>query len=157
MNLNELIGERIKLLRTAKKLSGEQLAKQLNITKSAISQWEKGKSLPNRANLIKLAEILGVDDEYLVSGTGRFAGIDQIIDETAIYKNREQLLDAAHSIMNRLTDDELISQMIYSFDSLNEDSKKQFLLLQIKRLDLAKNNSYAHQNRLKKISLDNLK
>ena len=72
MNLNELIGERIKLLRTAKKLSGEQLAKQLNITKSAISQWEKGKSLPNRANLIKLAEILGVDDEYLVSGTGRF-------------------------------------------------------------------------------------
>lgn len=157
MNLNELIGERIKLLRTAKKLSGEQLAKQLNITKSAISQWEKGKSLPNRANLIKLAEILGVDDEYLVSGTGQFAGIDQIIDETAIYKNREQLLDAAHSIMNRLTDDELISQMIYSFDSLNEDSKKQFLLLQIKRLDIAKNNSYAHQNRLEKISLDNLK
>ena len=157
MNLNELIGERIKLLRTAKKLSGEQLAKQLNITKSAISQWEKGKSLPNRANLIKLAEILEVDDEYLVSGTGRFAGIDQIIDETVIYKNREQLLDAAHSIMNRLTDDELISQMIYSFDSLNEDSKKQFLLLQIKRLDLAKNNSYAHQNRLEKISLDNLK
>ena len=157
MNLNELIGERIKLLRTAKKLSGEQLAKQLNITKSAISQWEKGKSLPNRANLIKLAEILEVDDEYLVSGTGQFAGIDQIIDETAIYKNRQQLLDAAHSIMNRLTDDELISQMIYSFDSLNEDSKKQFLLLQIKRLDLAKNNSYAHQNRLEKISLDNLK
>jgi len=157
MNLNELIGERIKLLRTAKKLSGEQLAKQLNITKSAISQWEKGKSLPNRANLIKLAEILEVDDEYLVSGTGQFAGIDQIIDETAIYKNRQQLLDAAHSIMNRLTDDELISQMIYSFDSLNEDSKKRFLLLQIKRLDLAKNNSYAHQNRLEKISLDNLK
>lgn len=157
MNLNELIGERIKLLRTAKKLSGEQLAQQLNITKSAISQWEKGKSLPNRANLIKLAEILEVDDEYLVSGTGQFAGIDQIIDETAIYKNRQQLLDAAHSIMNRLTDDELISQMIYSFDSLNEDSKKNFLLLQIKRLDLAKNNSYAHQNRLEKISLDNLK
>lgn len=157
MNLNELIGERIKLLRTAKKLSGEQLAQQLNITKSAISQWEKGKSLPNRANLIKLAEILEVDDEYLVSGTGQFAGIDQIIDETAIYKNRQQLLDAAHSIMNRLTDDELISQMIYSFDSLNEDSKKRFLLLQIKRLDLAKNNSYTHQNRLEKISLDNLK
>ena len=157
MNLNELIGERIKLLRTAKKLSGEQLAQQLNITKSAISQWEKWKSLPNRANLIKLAEILEVDDEYLVSGTGQFAGIDQIIDETAIYKNRQQLLDAAHSIMNRLTDDELISQMIYSFDSLNEDSKKNFLLLQIKRLDLAKNNSYAHQNRLEKISLDNLK
>ena len=157
MNLNELIGERIKLLRTAKKLSGEQLAQQLNISKSAISQWEKGKSLPNRANLIKLAEILEVDDEYLVSGTGQFAGIDQIIDETAIYKNRQQLLDAAHSIMNRLTDDELISQMIYSFDSLNEDSKKNFLLLQIKRLDLAKNNSYAHQNRLEKISLDNLK
>ena len=157
MNLNELIGERIKLLRTAKKLSGEQLAQQLNITKSAISQWEKGKSLPNRANLIKLAEILEVDDEYLVSGTGQFAGIDQIIDETAIYKNRQQLLDAAHSIMNRLIDDELISQMIYSFDSLNEDSKKRFLLLQIKRLDLAKNNSYAHQNRLEKISLDNLK
>ena len=157
MNLNELIGERIKLLRTAKKLSGEQLAKQLNITKSAISQWEKGKSLPNRANLIKLAEILEVDDEYLVSGTGQFAGIDRIIDETSIYKNREQLLDAAHNIMNRLTDDELISQMTYSFDSLNEDSKKRFLLLLIKRLDFTKNNGYAHRNRLEKISLDNLK
>lgn len=157
MNLNELIGERIKLLRTAKKLSGEQLAKQLNITKSAISQWEKGKSLPNRANLIKLAEILDVDDEYLVSGTGKFAGIDRIIDETAIYKNREQLLDAAHNIMNRLTDDELISQMTYSFDSLNEDSKKRFLLLLIKRLDFTKSNGYAHQNRLEKISQDNLK
>ena len=59
--------------------------------------------------------------------------------------------------MNRLTDDELISQMTYSFDSLNKDSKKRFLLLLIKRLDFTKNTGYAHQNRLEKISLDNLK
>ena len=41
------IGEKIKKLRLAKKMTQEMLARQLNVTVSAVSQWESGKTMPD--------------------------------------------------------------------------------------------------------------
>ena len=58
------IGEKIKTLRKAKKLTQEQLAEYLNISAQAVSKWETGASAPDIDTLPKLAVFFGttVDD-----------------------------------------------------------------------------------------------
>jgi len=63
-----MLGERIKILRTEKKLSQEYLAEKLNVSRQAVSKWENDISSPDTNNLISLAEILGVSVEYLATG-----------------------------------------------------------------------------------------
>ena len=48
-------------------LSQEALAKQLGITNKAISKWENGDAKPALAQLVKLADLFGVDLQQLVS------------------------------------------------------------------------------------------
>ena len=62
------IGERIAALRKEKQLSQLQLAERLDISRQAVSKWEKDFSSPDTLNLIKLADILDTDVEYLATG-----------------------------------------------------------------------------------------
>ena len=62
------IGARISELRKNKKLSQYQLAKLMNISRQAVSKWETDQSDPDTLNMIRLADILEVDLEYLASG-----------------------------------------------------------------------------------------
>lgn len=59
-----MIGEKIKNKRKELNLTQEYLAKELNISRQAISKWEKEMSYPSMENLVKLSEIFGVDIEY---------------------------------------------------------------------------------------------
>ena len=45
------------------------LAEQLNVSRQAVSKWEKDLSTPNTKNLIRLAALLGVSVEYLATGS----------------------------------------------------------------------------------------
>jgi len=63
------IGERIKETRTKRGLSQEELAKRTGFKdKSSISKIEKGTRRPQIEDLKKIAEVLGVHVDYLVSG-----------------------------------------------------------------------------------------
>lgn len=62
------IGERIAQLRNAKNISQNQLAKLMDVSRQAVSKWENGQSLPDSLNMIKLADILDTDIEYLTTG-----------------------------------------------------------------------------------------
>ena len=62
------IGQFISTLRKNKKLTQEQLANKLNITKNAVSKWERGLSLPDISIIIPLSEILGVSLYDLLKG-----------------------------------------------------------------------------------------
>ena len=59
-----MIGEKIKKKRKELNLTQEYLAKELNISRQAVSKWEKGTSEPSMENLLKLSEIFGVDIKY---------------------------------------------------------------------------------------------
>lgn len=60
--------DNLKKLRTEKKLSQEQLAEKLNISRQAISKWESGKAYPDIDNLILLRDIFNVSlDELMVN------------------------------------------------------------------------------------------
>ncbi len=58
--------ERLKELRTEKRLLQGELARLLNVSKSAISGWEVGRNQPSYDILISLAEFFDVTVDYLV-------------------------------------------------------------------------------------------
>ena len=62
------VGDRISLLRRDSNISQYQLAKLMDVSRQAVSKWENGQSIPDSLKLIKLAEVLGTDVEYLTTG-----------------------------------------------------------------------------------------
>ena len=62
------IGERILELRKQKNISQVQLAKALGISRQAVSKWENDLAAPDMMNLIRLADLLVTDTEYLATG-----------------------------------------------------------------------------------------
>lgn len=60
------IGERIKELRKAQKVTQEKLADYLDISYQAVSKWENGQALPDVTLLPKLARFFGVSTDWLL-------------------------------------------------------------------------------------------
>lgn len=62
------IGRRIAEARKDKKLTGQQLADALGITKSAVSQWETGQTFPDFKGLVGLCVELQVSADFIIWG-----------------------------------------------------------------------------------------
>lgn len=60
------LGEKLKALRTAKKMSQKELADRIGIAKSVISFYESGDRYPSYDVLIKIAGIFNVTTDYLL-------------------------------------------------------------------------------------------
>lgn len=58
--------EKLQILRTDMKLSQEELAAQLNISRQSVTKWENGQSFPDIQNLIQLSEIFKIPIDRLV-------------------------------------------------------------------------------------------
>ncbi|MFP7313757.1 helix-turn-helix domain-containing protein [Bacillus safensis] len=77
-----LFGKRITTLRKKAGLTQEELAKKLNVTRSALSQYELGTREPNYDLLLKIADFFEVTVDYLI---GRSDNPDyKIIDDNKI-------------------------------------------------------------------------
>ena len=59
-NIKKLIGQRIKEIRTSKKITQQQLAEMINIDQRSLSAIECGNNFPTK-NLLKIANPLGVE------------------------------------------------------------------------------------------------
>ena len=64
------IGQKLKEKRTALGLSQEQLAEQLGITRQTIANWEKGKTYPDIASILKLSDLYGLSVDELLRDDG---------------------------------------------------------------------------------------
>ena len=62
------LGERILTLRQERGISQADLASRLDVSRQAVSKWEKGQSSPDTVKLIQLAELFDVEVEYLATG-----------------------------------------------------------------------------------------
>ena len=62
------IGERITQLRKQHNISQQQLAQMMDVSRQAVSKWENDLSSPDTIHLIRLADALGTDVEYLATG-----------------------------------------------------------------------------------------
>ncbi|WP_099469023.1 helix-turn-helix domain-containing protein [Konateibacter massiliensis] len=59
-------GEKLQYLRKEKKMSQEELASKITVSRQAISKWELNESLPDTDNVIQLSKILGVSIDFLL-------------------------------------------------------------------------------------------
>ncbi|HFI0226773.1 TPA: XRE family transcriptional regulator [Streptococcus suis] len=59
--------ERLKNRRNEKKLSQSEIASKIGVNRTALHNWENGKSIPNQKNLTTLAKILDVPVTYFES------------------------------------------------------------------------------------------
>lgn len=68
--MNETIGNRIKKIRLAKNMTRKQLGTLLNFNcpESRIEEYESGKRVPRKAMLSKIAKVLNVSENYLLTG-----------------------------------------------------------------------------------------
>lgn len=66
------IGKRIREARIAHKLTQEELARRLGVTKGAVANYEIGTSHPKEPVLYKLFDALGVDANYLFQDVAAF-------------------------------------------------------------------------------------
>ena len=76
------IGERIMELRTAAGMSQLELSRVMEVSRQAVSKWETDQSNPDAANLIRLAEILDTDIEYLTTGRRTFGRRPPVVIRT---------------------------------------------------------------------------
>lgn len=66
----ETLGSRLKNLRKTKKLTQQQVADAIGVSKTSVIYWEKDENLPKYDSLMSLAQILGVTSDYLLNGKG---------------------------------------------------------------------------------------
>lgn len=66
-NHNSILGSRLRSLRKQNKFTQEELAKKLYITSTQLYKYESGRVKIPRANAERLAQIFGVDVEYLLN------------------------------------------------------------------------------------------
>lgn len=69
-----MIGENLASLRKAAKLTQEEAAERIGVTRQAIAKWEKGESVPDLYNCTALAKLYGVTLDDLVNYSEKEVG-----------------------------------------------------------------------------------
>lgn len=76
------VGERITELRKERNMSQGQLAQAMEVSRQAVSKWENDISSPDALKLIKLADLLDTDIEYLTTGRRSYGRRPPVVLET---------------------------------------------------------------------------
>lgn len=84
-----LFANTLKKLRTEKGLSQRELSEQIYVTRTAITKWENGNRLPDAVMISRLAEVLGVDVNTLLSAASESDECPNVImvDDNAVILN----------------------------------------------------------------------
>ena len=87
-------GEKLKQARQNAKLSQEELAVKISVSRSAVAKWETDKGLPDIQNLKNIAWALGVNVDYLLDDGTRLelSVIREKIDLTRYGKGRKKVI-----------------------------------------------------------------
>jgi len=110
MNTPQDIGTRISTIRRERGLTQDELADQVGVSRSAVAQWETGRTGQVTGNLPRIADVLEVNVEYLVYGDNkRAAGEVRQGDELALLRlyrecdpdDRQMLLRTARRLARR--------------------------------------------------------
>ena len=62
------VGKRIQAIRFAKGMDQKQFSDSIHATVSALSNWENGNNLPNKARLKNIADLAGITVQKLLEG-----------------------------------------------------------------------------------------
>ena len=77
--MESTLGKRIAQLRKEKDFTQEELAQQMEVSAQAVSKWENDLTCPDISSLPKLAKLLGVTVDELLSGKEEAAPVAQVL------------------------------------------------------------------------------
>ena len=63
-------------------MSQLELSRQMEVSRQAVSKWESDQSSPDASNLIRLAEVLDTDIEYLTTGRRTYGRRPPVVIKT---------------------------------------------------------------------------
>jgi transcriptional regulator with XRE-family HTH domain len=87
MSTPQDIGTRIRIVRRERGLTQDDLAERVGVSRSAVAQWETGRTGQVTGNLSRIAAALGIAVEYLMVGDDkRAAGEVRLGDELALLR-----------------------------------------------------------------------
>ena len=66
--MNDTIAKRLTALRKQRGFSQEQLAEKLNVSRQAVSKWERAEAQPDISNLSALSKLYGITIDELING-----------------------------------------------------------------------------------------
>lgn len=117
------VGERIKELRKARRMTQNEFAERINVTKSTVSAYENGSRLPSYDVLIRIARLFKVSTDHLlgysekteidVTGLTR-KQINVIQDVIATYQRHNRFYQA-------IREDDSIKDRLIAAGLLHED------------------------------------
>ncbi len=90
--MNTTLGTRIAALRRQKELRQDDLAQMLDVSPQAVSKWENDQTCPDITLLPKLADILGVTVDELLSGKQALQPAVTLVPEEERKDIRDMLL-----------------------------------------------------------------
>ena len=89
------IGSKIKAARLEKKLTQEQVAEILGVSRQTISNWENEKSYPDIISVIKMSDCYEVSLDYLLKGEQKMKTYyDYLEESTNVVKSNKKLTGA---------------------------------------------------------------
>ncbi len=86
------IGKRIAQLRKEKGLTQDELSQMMEVSAQAVSKWENDQTCPDIASLPKLAKILGVTVDELLSGKEENAPVVRVLEPEARKELKDMML-----------------------------------------------------------------
>lgn len=85
------MGARLKELRLKHNYTGEEIGSKLQVSKSAISMWEKDLRSPSADLIEKFATIYGVSTDYIITGKDNNITNDSYYYDTEVAELAEQI------------------------------------------------------------------
>ncbi|MBQ4510279.1 MAG: helix-turn-helix transcriptional regulator [Clostridia bacterium] len=118
------IGNNIRNFRRGKDMTQEELAELLNVTVSAISQWESSKTMPDITLLPKLAIIFGVSTDELLGfsveqNNEYFNYFKEKIDSLYVERKYDEMVTLARKAMQELPNNyDVMYLLAFSLDCI---------------------------------------
>lgn len=83
------VGKKLKDARTQSRMTQEEIALKIKVSRQTISNWENGKSLPDIISLIYLSDIYGMSLDDLLKGNTKM--IEKIEKDTNTVKSNQSM------------------------------------------------------------------
>lgn len=132
MEIDKIIGHRIKKCRQKKQMSQKDLAYVLEVSQTTITAWENNKQEPSLEKIRKMAEIFEIDKEYLTGNDLKTQqAIKEITSDENIYSNNNLLTKNELETITKLKNN-LNNLQTKNFKNNNLEKSKEYIFEEIK-------------------------
>lgn len=105
---------RLRELRNSRKLSQQELADRLKISKSSVNMYERGEREPGLDTLEAIADFFNVDMDYLTGKTSEIKNFENY--------HKDEILNKVKEVFGKQT-----AKLVHIFIELNEEGKEKLL------------------------------